>query len=282
MRSLARRACSAAIIAVLTAVIACVCMEAAYAGTKEVTAPRSADKYAAKVQEYLKKGGAQENPLKLDAVWDDDEYVGIYSPTSGQKVFYNSQYIEKLPIKVDTWDVYEDYYTCPVFVIFDSEVDNVVDLVSADDTGYANDWTTWTYSMSLVECEYAGQYVLGVFAAAAYEDGSLVENWTELEPPVALVNFYLTEIKAPKGLKATAGKKKVTITYKKTTGAQKYQIYRSTRKGSGYKKIATTKKTKYVDKKAKKGKRYYYKVRCIRSSGVNSNFCSPKRSGKVK
>ena len=279
MKALTRKACSAAVIAILAAVIACICMEAAYAGTKEVTAPKSGENYAAQVQEYMKK---PETKLKLDGVWDETGNVCINSPTPGQKVFYNDTYVEKLQINVDTWDYYDDYYTCPVFVIFDSEIDNVITLESADDTGYVNDWTTWTYSMSLLDCEYAGMYNLAIFAAPAYEDGTLLENWTEFDLPAAMVEFYLTEIKAPKGLKLKAGKKKVTITYKKTTGAQKYQIYRSTKKGSGYKKIATTKKTKYVDKKAKKGKRYYYKVRCIRSSGVNSKFCSPKRSCKVK
>ena len=85
-------------------------------------------------------------------------------------------------------------------------------------------------------------------------------------------------------LKAAAGKRKVTITYKKAAGATKYEIYRSTQKSKGYQKIAATTKTKYVDTKAKKGKKYYYKVRTVRtgSGTVYSAYTGAKRTGKVK
>ena len=100
----------------------------------------------------------------------------------------------------------------------------------------------------------------------------------------ASTTLTLKKLKAPTKLKVKAGKKKVTITYKKAAGAQKYQIYRSTKKSKGYKKIKTTGKAKYVDKKVKKGKRYYYKVRSVRSKygTVRSTFTASKRSKKVK
>ena len=73
--------------------------------------------------------------------------------------------------------------------------------------------------------------------------------------------------KAPKTVKlksVTAGKRRATIKWNKSKDATGYYIYRSTKKNSGYKKIATIKKNKtvkYVDKKSLKSKRiYYYKV----------------------
>lgn len=73
--------------------------------------------------------------------------------------------------------------------------------------------------------------------------------------------------KTPKTVKlksVTAGKRRATIKWNKSKDATGYYIYRSTKKNSGYKKIATIKKNKtvkYVDKKSLKSKRiYYYKV----------------------
>ena len=63
-------------------------------------------------------------------------------------------------------------------------------------------------------------------------------------------------------------------------------IYRSTSKNSGYKTIATISGNKYTDKKVKKGKRYYYKVKAKRGTTATgiaySSFTSVKRSGKIK
>ncbi len=59
--------------------------------------------------------------------------------------------------------------------------------------------------------------------------------------------------------------KQATISWKKVTGASGYQIYRSTKKNSGYKKIASTTKLTYTNTKLTSKKRYYYKVRAYRT-----------------
>lgn len=88
-------------------------------------------------------------------------------------------------------------------------------------------------------------------------------------------------------VKLTAGKKKVTVKWNRISGAAGYKVYRSTKKSSGYKCIATVKKgsTKsLVNKNLRKGKRYYYKVRAyVKVSGkyVYSSY-STVRSAKVK
>lgn len=57
------------------------------------------------------------------------------------------------------------------------------------------------------------------------------------------------------------GKRYVIVKYSKVSGAHGYEIYRSTKKSRGYKRIVTTKKTSYKNRGLKSGKKYYYKVR---------------------
>ncbi len=85
-------------------------------------------------------------------------------------------------------------------------------------------------------------------------------------------------------VKITKGKKCATITYGKVKGAEGYEIYRSTKKKKGYKKVDTTKKVRYKNKKLKSKKTYYYKVRAYRKvdgKKVYSSF-SKVKSVKVK
>lgn len=74
-----------------------------------------------------------------------------------------------------------------------------------------------------------------------------------------------------KGIKATvASYNSIQIQWKKNSKANGYELYRSTKQKSGYKKIKTiTSKSKnvYVNKKRATGKRYYYRVRAYRKIG---------------
>ena len=54
------------------------------------------------------------------------------------------------------------------------------------------------------------------------------------------------------------------ISWKKQKNASGYEVYRSTKKNKSFKKITTLKKAGkviYVNKKLKKGKTYYFKMR---------------------
>lgn len=62
----------------------------------------------------------------------------------------------------------------------------------------------------------------------------------------------------------------VSLTWKASSDAQKYYVYRSTKSGSGYVKIGNTKATTFKDTTAKTGTTYYYKIVAYRT-----------RSGKV-
>ncbi len=60
-----------------------------------------------------------------------------------------------------------------------------------------------------------------------------------------------------------AGTKNTTLSYTKSTGAAGYEIYRSTAKKSGYKKVGTVKnqlKLTYIDKKLARKTKYYYHI----------------------
>lgn len=70
-------------------------------------------------------------------------------------------------------------------------------------------------------------------------------------------------------VKVKAGKKTAKLRWKKIKGAKGYQIYRATSKNGKYKKIKTVsaKKNTFLDKKVKRHKRYYYRVRVYSKSG---------------
>ena len=58
------------------------------------------------------------------------------------------------------------------------------------------------------------------------------------------------------------------LTWKKVSGATGYVVYRSRKKSSGFKRIATFKKNttvRYTNKKLRKGRTYYYKIKAYRT-----------------
>ena len=85
----------------------------------------------------------------------------------------------------------------------------------------------------------------------------------------------------------TTKNKSVYLRWKKQKYANGYEIYRSTKKKSGYKKVKTInsgKKTSWTDKKVDGGKTYYYKIRAYRKNNgkkVTGGFSKVKKV-KVK
>ena len=78
------------------------------------------------------------------------------------------------------------------------------------------------------------------------------------------------------------GKKTVTLKWKKVSGATGYLVYRSTKKDSGYQRIAVLKKgtkTAYTDKKGlKKGKKYFYRIITVK----RKTYSPAKKAKAVK
>ena len=70
---------------------------------------------------------------------------------------------------------------------------------------------------------------------------------------------------------------KPRISWKKVEGAVKYEVWRSTSKNGKYTKIATTRNLYQVNKNAKAGVTYYYKVKAVHSNtNANSALSLPK------
>ena len=124
------------------------------------------------------------------------------------------------------------------------------------------------------------KYTYRITAYAKGKDGTVIES--ERSAAVSAVPLLLKP-----DLKVKSGKKKAVIKWSMVPGANGYQVYRSTKKSKGYKKVKTVKNGKtvsFTNKKLKKGKKYYYKVRAYRNVGgkkVYSGFSVVKKV-KVK
>jgi hypothetical protein len=64
--------------------------------------------------------------------------------------------------------------------------------------------------------------------------------------------------------------------------AKQYEVYRSTSAKGKYKKIATTKKTKYTDKSGKQLTTYYYKIRAVGKDSATKKTIYSKYSKAMK
>ena len=77
-----------------------------------------------------------------------------------------------------------------------------------------------------------------------------------------------------------SGSTDVKLTWKKTTGATGYEIYRTS--GNSWKKIASVNSTSYTDRKLEKGTLYKYKIRAYKNVNGKKQYSeySPQKSVK--
>ena len=94
------------------------------------------------------------------------------------------------------------------------------------------------------------------------------------------------KVKAPSKVKLTSAKngkgKKLTVKWKKITGAKGYQLQYAMNKKFKKKKSVQTKKTKYTIKKLKKNKTYYIRVRAYKMNGRKKVYGKWSKVKKVK
>ncbi|MEA4923553.1 MAG: InlB B-repeat-containing protein [Eubacteriaceae bacterium] len=92
------------------------------------------------------------------------------------------------------------------------------------------------------------------------KDTTLYAKWTKKDTLVKPV--------APKSVKAkTKDRYSVKVSWKKSTGATSYKVYKATKKTGKYKLVGTVKGTSKTVKKLKANKKYWFKVRAINKAG---------------
>ena len=187
-----------------------------------------------------------------------DPNITVNNPTL-KRVYYKGENINYDVIISNPWS----YYWCRPFVSVIKDGSNKT--VALHAYNYMYPGKTWRLKKKINTAKFAtGKYYFVTMAMPIYP-GTTVEVPLSTDKPYAGKAIYVRTLKAPTSVKAGKAKKGIKVTYKKAKGANKYNIYRSTKKTSGYKKIFTTKKTTFINKSAIKGKRYYYKVKSVRS-----------------
>ena len=111
-----------------------------------------------------------------------------------------------------------------------------------------------------------------------------IDGWLE-NGKFSSVKTIKTAPAAPSIAKlSNSSKGKLKLTWKRPSGAEKYQIYRKTGANGTYKRIKTITSSKtltYTDSKLRRGTTYYYKVRAYRK-GADGKSVYSKWSKVVK
>ncbi len=144
---------------------------------------------------------------------------------------------------------------------------------------------------SLFKTEWSGTGVKvspfkeGVFTKARVR-AYINVNGTKVYGPWSSYNYNAANKKIT--VRRSSNRKKITIKWKKISGAAGYNLYISTKSGSGYKKVKSlsSKKTKYTitkcgKKKLKKGKKYYIRLEYLTKSGKKKVKSQIMGSGNI-
>ena len=131
------------------------------------------------------------------------------------------------------------------------------------------------------------------------ELGKTTIRVADLNNPDSSASFVLcVTLHTPQNLQCIMGKKlpqtkkenavSYQLSWSRVNGTTRYQIYRSTRKNSGYELIGKTKNTSYRDRMAKIGQTYYYKVAAAGRNGAYASDmseyvkCSSRQTKRLK
>lgn len=169
---------------------------------------------------------------------------------------------------------YKYYESVPVYTVNTAKV-----------SGYEKSSTDNVYGTSIIDQEitytynnttntlYAGPeagvkyyYFVVAYGSTGYNTTTATDG-SSAKSAAASATITTTKVSKPTLKSATASSGKVTLKWKKVSGAAGYQIYRSTKKNSGYTLVGSVSKgstVKYTDSTTTKGTTYYYKVRAYK------------------
>jgi len=162
-------------------------------------------------------------------------------------------------------------------------------LTTAASSGYSSAKVTWksTGSVSSYSIERStdnvnySQIGTASSSAAAFSDSGLVtgkryyyrvrgycgtENSADVYTSYSAVKSAVPSLSKPY-ISTRAGKRKITVSWKKVAGASGYRIYRSYKKTRGYKLVKTVGSSAagWTNSRLGKGKIYYYKIKAYRN-----------------
>ena len=195
------------------------------------------------------------------------EDLVIHQPAASSTYYRGHDYAHKvvvgetIPVYVETESLTADYlikFTCKLC----PKGTNTVVWTKNSGTP-VEDLVDFTSSIPTKSIK-AGTYRFDTYLYAHYNsEDNYLDNSTRRYCAV-----FIKNLGKPTNVKAVPGKRQVTVKWTKTAGATHYQIWRSTKKTSGYKRITTVKNvSSYVNKSLAKGAKYYYRVRAVRSAG---------------
>lgn len=145
----------------------------------------------------------------------------------------------------------------------------------------------WKLTKTATNSKYYRNYGF----STTYNSGSIVyykvRAYKELNDKSKWYSAYSNVITLKKLEKPTISvkpsKKAATVKItKKVSNATGYEIYRSTKKTKGYKKVKTTKSLSFKNKKLKSKKTYYYKVRAYKTVSGSKMYSAYTKPVKVK
>ena len=159
-----------------------------------------------------------------------------------------------------------------------------VDNNGAEHTLYDGPQAGVKYYYYVVACKNATTYYWKPSDKENYYDDDEYSTITSGNSAAATATISNTTVGKTKITSGKSSKGKVTLKWQKVNDAAGYVVYRSTKKGSGYTKIAEITKgstVKYTDKTAKKGKKYYYKVRAVKANEAGVDVFSAYSAAKA-
>lgn len=173
-----------------------------------------------------------------------------------------------------------------VLVYYNSKVTNITSnkITSCKSNGISNyNKISKIESNTLNSNKSYGVYNIAKASAVLYKNSFSKNSAGNIRSKGSKKSYTFSNLSTP-SITLSSKKNAVTVKWKKVKDASSYYIYRSASKNGTYKKIASvsSSKTSYTNKKLKKGKTYYYKVRAIKKANNITAYSSYSKIKQIK